>query len=168
MVPSGTETILVVEQDAAVREVIARCLRAQGYRVQSASDDAEALGVARACAPARIDLLLTDVVLPGMSGPSLAAELATVYPDMAVLYISGYRDHTSVGQLHSDEAALMQKPLVLTELGWKVRELLDGCVASGQQEGQSIPNTQPGSILGGSSLVVCDVVEVGDQLQSSR
>ena len=121
LIPNGTETILVVEQDAAVREVIARCLRAQGYRVQSASDGAEALSVARACAPARIDLLLTDVVLPGMSGPSLAAALATVYPDMAVLYISEYRDHTSVGQLHSDEAALMHKPLVLTELGWQVR-----------------------------------------------
>jgi two-component system, cell cycle sensor histidine kinase and response regulator CckA len=135
LAPCGTETILVVEDDDTVRDLIVRSLRAQGYTVQSAADGAEALHHARAFAPVWMDLLLTDVVMPGMSGPSLAAELATIYPDIRILYISGYSDHVNVRTVRSDsQAAFLAKPFSVTDLSWKVRELLDARVRPERQE----------------------------------
>ncbi len=89
--PTGTETVLVVEDEDAVREMVRRTLSRVGYRVLEAGDGREAIGVAdRHDGP--IHLLITDVVMPAMSGGDLATELARTRPDLEVIYMSGYAE----------------------------------------------------------------------------
>jgi len=122
----GTETVLLVEDAAAVRSVIHEALARQGYTVLEAPNGADALGIA-AGHPGPIHLLLTDVVMPGLSGRQLADQLALVRPDTKVLYTSGYTDDAVVrhGVLESG-IAYLQKPFTLDGLARKVREVLDG------------------------------------------
>jgi two-component system cell cycle sensor histidine kinase/response regulator CckA len=121
----GSETILLVEDDAQVREVAVRILRDYGYQVLEASSAEQALPLCESH-PGVIDLLLTDVVMPRVSGPELAAQLLAVRPEMLVLYMSGYTDHSALrhGVLH-EQVAYIQKPLTPTGLGLKVRDVLD-------------------------------------------
>jgi CheY-like chemotaxis protein len=124
-IPCGTETILLVEDDVLVRDMAAQALDAQGYAVLSAASGAEALRTAQEFA-GEIHLLLTDVVMPQMSGRTLAERLQSTRPNLKVLYASGYTDNTIVhhGMLEPG-IALLQKPFTPASLTRKVRETLD-------------------------------------------
>jgi len=124
-VPRGTETVLLVEDAAAVRAVAKQVLERQGYTVLEAPDGDVALHVAQKHR-GPIHLLLTDVVMPVLSGRPLAEQLARVRPDMKVLYASGYTDDSVVrhGILEAGTAYL-QKPFTPDSLARKVREVLD-------------------------------------------
>jgi two-component system cell cycle sensor histidine kinase/response regulator CckA len=121
----GTETILLVEDDEALRVAGARILGAAGYTVLLARDLVDAIG-ASSQQEAAIDLLLTDVVLPGGSGPQLAQWLRALRPQMRVLYTSGYSD---AGVVHLGAippgTPFIQKPFSTDALLQKVREVLD-------------------------------------------
>jgi len=123
--PGGSETVLVVEDDEQVRALMASTLRSSGYRVLEASDGIQALLVLGQHA-GPLDLLVTDVVLPGMSGRDVAGHLARLRPEAAVLYVSGYPDHAVVqhGVLEA-ESALLQKPFTPQALARAVRAALD-------------------------------------------
>jgi CheY-like chemotaxis protein len=122
----GTETVLVVEDEQDVRDLAVQVLRSCGYRVLAAPDGPEALLVSRQFEES-IHLLLTDVVMPQMSGRELAAQLQEQRPELQVLYMSGYTDDAIVhhGVLSASEAFL-SKPLTVEALTHKVRALLDG------------------------------------------
>jgi two-component system, cell cycle sensor histidine kinase and response regulator CckA len=122
----GTETILAVEDEIEVRKLVAEILRGRGYTVIEASDGEEAVKVARKNARKRIHLLLTDVVMPGMSGRELAGTLGLQYPKMKVLYMSGYTDNAIVHHGVLEQGVnYIQKPFTLDALARKVREVLD-------------------------------------------
>jgi len=123
--PSGTEMILLVEDEESLRAVMKSYLQNKGYVVLDAADPTEATEVAgRASQPP--DLLITDVVLPQTSGVKLAQRLAQLYPNMKVLYISGYTADAIVhhGARNSD-FVFLSKPFSLNTLGRKVRSALD-------------------------------------------
>jgi len=122
----GTETVLLVEDDARVRELAARVLESCGYRVLAAGDGLEALQIGLVQQKDPIHLLLTDVVLPQMSGPELAEQLQSVRPEMRVLYMSGYTDNAIVrhGTL-APGIAFLPKPFTIDDLTERVREVLD-------------------------------------------
>lgn len=133
--PSRSETILLVEDEAVVRRAAAAILRRAGYTILEASNGADALAIAD-CHPSSIDLLLTDVVMPGMSGPELARRLADVRPKVAVLYMSGYTANVigREGRLDAD-VAFLEKPFTPNHLLEKVRAVLaGGSLASEQPE----------------------------------
>jgi DNA-binding response OmpR family regulator len=123
--PRGSETLLLVEDEEAVRALAARVLKANGYTVLTAADADEAEHISANYASA-IDLLITDVIMPRTSGPQLARRLLIVRPQMRVLYISGYTDAAVAEHGGLDaEAALFQKPFTPSSLAKKVREILD-------------------------------------------
>jgi hypothetical protein len=119
----GSETIMVVEDDAGVRELVRLMLEANGYEVLAVEGPEEA---ARVCSARGIDLLLTDVVMPEVSGSVLAERLAALAPDMRILFMSGYSDEAvhRHGEL-SASAAFLEKPFTEKTLTRKVREVLD-------------------------------------------
>jgi len=123
--PQGSETILVVEDEDDVREVVCRTLRINGYTVLQARHGSEALAIAdRQTEP--IHLLLTDVVMPRMNGRELAEQLVPRRPEMKVLYMSGYADDLVLHHRTSDQdAEFLQKPFSCDALGRRVRDLLD-------------------------------------------
>jgi nitrogen-specific signal transduction histidine kinase len=120
----GPETVLVVEDEEVVREVAARLLQRQGYRVLVAANADEALQLFEQ--HASIDVLLTDVVMPGASGPELTRELAERRPGLKAIYMSGYTDEAIAqhGVLNPG-IALLRKPFTSETLGRKIREVLD-------------------------------------------
>jgi PAS domain S-box-containing protein len=122
----GVETILLVEDEPAVRRVTAHILEAQGYRVVSTSSGEEALRVIED-GREPWHLLLTDVILAeGMSGPELAERVRALRPDLKVLFVSGYTgDVTILHGLLEPSVALVQKPFTGESLGSKVRQVLD-------------------------------------------
>jgi PAS domain S-box-containing protein len=120
----GTETILLVEDEDGVRSFLRRALKAEGYSVLEAPNAESAIEVARTHA-GPIGLLLTDTVMPGLSGPELARQLAQTRPEMKVLFISGYTNDAVLRTSVLDaNAAFLQKPFSPAALGLKVRELL--------------------------------------------
>ncbi|GMV40288.1 MAG: hypothetical protein AMXMBFR64_20040 [Myxococcales bacterium] len=122
----GSETILVVEDDAAVRELTAEVLRAAGYNVLVAASGDEAQPAAEAH-DGDIHLLLTDVVLPGLGGTALAAHLTEARPGIKVLFMSGYSDMTVIHDaVAADAVRLIPKPFTVTQLAQTVRATLDG------------------------------------------
>lgn len=124
--PSGTETILLVEDEPAVREVASHVLNDQGYRVLLAENGLEAIRIVEEMRDDHFDLLLTDVVMPLMGGRELAQKLRDMYPEVKVLYTSGYAGH-SIGHhgMLSDGSDYMQKPFTPSVLARKVRQILD-------------------------------------------
>jgi two-component system cell cycle sensor histidine kinase/response regulator CckA len=125
-IPRGTETILLVEDEEAVRALSRHVLTSCGYRVLEAVDGQAALEVSQEH-PGEIDLLLTDVIMPHLSGPEVAAQLVSRYPGLKVLYCSGYTDDAVVQHgVHDKEVAFLQKPFSPGELALRVREVLDG------------------------------------------
>lgn len=122
---SGSETILVVEDEAEVRSYLVETLRELNYRVREAAEGAAALALFDA-APFRIDLLLTDIVMPGLNGRELADQLQNRQRGLKVLFMTGYSRNAVVHQGRLDPGvSLLQKPLSLTTLAAKIRELLD-------------------------------------------
>jgi signal transduction histidine kinase len=124
--PRGDERVLLAEDEPALRELAARMLRNQGYTVVEAANGEEALQLAQRWAGAPLDLLLTDVVMPKMSGEELAARLKALYPRCKVLFVSGYTDSATIvrGRLEEQHAVLV-KPFTAATLARKVRELLN-------------------------------------------
>jgi PAS domain S-box-containing protein len=128
----GHETILLVEDEEDVRRLVQHVLQDSGYVVLAAGNVEEALRVASG-RPGSIDLLLTDVVMPGLSGPDLAERLRATQPSAAVLYMSGYTDHEAVHQAASGGGhAFLQKPFKPDLLVRSVRQRLDGRLSSHQ------------------------------------
>jgi PAS domain S-box-containing protein len=122
--PQGTGTIFVVEDEDTVRHLACRVLRANGYHVVEAADPGTALRLAGE-QPRPADLLLTDIVMPGMSGPVLAERLVSRWPDLKVLYMSGYADEAIErhGALPAG-GALLEKPFTARQLADRVRQAL--------------------------------------------
>jgi two-component system cell cycle sensor histidine kinase/response regulator CckA len=121
----GSETILLVEDEQAVRRATAEFLRLQGYTVIEAKDGLDALSLAKSYR-AVIDLLLTDVVMPNMSGGQLAKELAPLRPDTKLLFVSGYAGKTILDHNVLDlETNFVQKPFTLKHLSLKIRSALN-------------------------------------------
>jgi CheY-like chemotaxis protein len=120
----GTETILLVEDEAAVRELAARVLQSNGYKVLVASDPEEAV---RVCQEYKepVHLLLTDVVMPKLSGRQLADHVVFIRPEMKVLFMSGYTDDTIAHRgVIQEGAAFLEKPFTPESLLRKVRGVL--------------------------------------------
>jgi PAS domain S-box-containing protein len=121
----GTETVLVVEDDEAVRALAVSILRRCGYTVLKAGDGEEAQYVSEKH-PDRIHLVLTDVVMPGASGNKVARSLTAHRPEIKVLYMSGYTDNAIARHgVLEDGAKFIEKPFTPTNLSMKVREVLD-------------------------------------------
>ncbi len=121
----GSETILLVEDEESLRNLAYELLSQNGYNVLVAKDGAEAIELARRH-EGSLHLLLTDVVMARMSGPALAESLVSARPDMKILYMSGYADHSTalVSSLQSG-SSLLQKPYTRDDLIRKVREMLN-------------------------------------------
>jgi PAS domain S-box-containing protein len=122
---SGTETVLLAEDEDSVRMVATAALERHGYRVLAAPNGAAALAIVRAYA-GTIDLLLTDVVMPGMNGRELADQVKRARADIRVVFVSGYTDDaTLLGDVRRNEITFLQKPFTALELVQRVRIVLD-------------------------------------------
>src|SRR6266446_2347384 len=120
----GCGTVLLVEDEASVRELVRETLAARGYKVLEAENGESGLRVADAHGDG-IDILITDVVMPGMGGRELAKRLLQIRPNLAVLYLSGYTEDTILHQgALGPCTAFLQKPFTLQNLARKVREVL--------------------------------------------
>ncbi len=135
----GDETVLLAEDDAAVRRLATMALRKYGYTVLEARDGEEALQLARSDRHREINLLITDVVMPGLSGRELAVQLATERPDMRVLYTSGYAEAVTMRTGLEHGVPLLAKPFLPNELLRRVRESLDSPPALPLEETLSLP-----------------------------
>jgi len=122
----GSETILLVEDEESVRQLVRETLEAKGYRVLEAENGEAALHLTTHSSDV-IDMLITDVVMPGISGRELAARLAASHPHTKVLYLSGYTEDAIVHEgVLEPGTAFLQKPFTLQTLARKVREALAG------------------------------------------
>ncbi len=123
--PRGNELVLLVEDESPVRELVKQILNLQGYRVAEAADAEAALAQCEELTAAP-DVLLSDVIMPGMSGIELAEDLKKRYPDMEILFMSGYTDsHAEIRRLARQGAAFLPKPFTPQELSRKIRDVLD-------------------------------------------
>lgn len=121
----GTETLLLVEDDRSVRQLADRILGDRGYTVIPCSDGKDALR-AFASAPEQIDIVVTDLIMPGMSGRELVQALRQIRPGVAALYVSGYTQDEIIRRgLHDPSVSFLQKPFTADELTNKVRAVLD-------------------------------------------
>jgi CheY-like chemotaxis protein len=132
--PRGSETILLVEDEASLRELVRECLEGGGYTVLPARHGTQALELCeRHSGP--LHLLMTDVVMPGMNGRELAERLRALRPEIRVLYMSGYTDDAVV--LHgvlAEDMAFLQKPFTAETLARTVRLVLGSAAGSGDGE----------------------------------
>jgi two-component system cell cycle sensor histidine kinase/response regulator CckA len=138
-VEPGTETILLVEDEANLRYLARQFLEKQGYKVIEAADGAVAMQIAVAHEGV-IHLLLTDVIMPGMNGRELAQRISEIRPNVKVLYMSGYTENV-VGHNGTLDAGvrLLQKPFNLRDLKSKVREVLDTSTVPTEVAMQTVP-----------------------------
>lgn len=123
---SGSETILVVEDDEIVRNMISSVLNTFGYSVLNEKNGEETLRLVNKNPNKTIDLMITDVIMPGMSGRDLAENLKFKKPNMKILYISGYTDNAIVHHGILDSSIpFLQKPFTINDICKKIREVLD-------------------------------------------
>ncbi len=118
----GSETIFLVEDHSELRTLTHKFLQGLGYKVLVAGLPGEAIQIAQQFT-GKIDLLLTDVVMPGMNGRALAQQMRPLYANMRVLYVSGFADQTLVQDAVDPNNAFLAKPFLLRELATKIREL---------------------------------------------
>lgn len=124
-VPGGEETILLVEDDASLRALVTRVLKKYGYDVLSAESGIEALAIASSPG-ARIDAVVTDVVMPGMSGREVVERLQQLRPGLGYLFMSGYTDDDILkGGVLRGETEFLQKPFTPDQLARKIRDVLN-------------------------------------------
>jgi DNA-binding NtrC family response regulator len=120
----GTETVLVVEDEEMVRKLVCETLEAHGYAVIEAKSPADCLQFASG--KDKIDLLLTDVIMPEMNGKELYQKLAAIHPNSKVLYMSGYTNDVIVHHGILDEGInFLQKPFTVHDLTQKIRKVLN-------------------------------------------
>lgn len=125
-IAAGSETILLVEDEEVVRNLVERILTRSGYRVLTASDGCQAIDIVLEFSE-KIDLLLTDVVMPKMSGRELAERVQALRPDIKVLYMSGHTDDAILYHgIERSEIAFLQKPFSMHSLTAQVRKVLAG------------------------------------------
>jgi CheY-like chemotaxis protein len=129
----GSDSILFVEDDPSVAAFGMACLRRLGYDVTPAMNGSDAVALA-ASRPKPFDLLLTDIVIPGMSGPELAALIHRQHPATAILFASGYSAESLTEDDPGFEVPLLEKPYSQTQLAAKVRSVLDR---------RRVPDTEP-------------------------
>jgi CheY-like chemotaxis protein len=142
--PGGSETVLLAEDEPGVRSFAGAVLRQAGYDVLEAADGAAAV---RACEahPGRIDLVVTDVVMPGVGGREVAERAAALRPGVRVLYLSGYTDDAVVRHgVPGDGASFLQKPFTPAALLGKVRAVLDAGSGAEPAPGPRTPTDPPG------------------------
>jgi CheY-like chemotaxis protein len=121
----GSETILIVEDEAVVLDILREVLTGHGYKVLTAANGEEGLRILSSH-PGPIHLLLTDVVMPMMAGPDLSDRAADMHPETRTLFISGYTEHTVIRHGVSGRGAgFLQKPFTPEAVARKVREVLD-------------------------------------------
>ncbi len=121
---AGSTTLLLVEDEALVRRMVADCLRGRGYTVLDADCGAQALELFEAHGR-HVDLLVTDVVMPGQTGPEVARRLRQEQPDLKVLFVSGYTETAFNPAEHGAGTSFLPKPFTPTMLAHRVRELLE-------------------------------------------
>jgi two-component system, cell cycle sensor histidine kinase and response regulator CckA len=120
----GSESVLVVEDQDAVRNLVVLALRQKGYQVSATANGEEALRLAKTLSEP-IQALVSDVIMPGMTGAELAAELRCLWPHLRVLFMSGYTDTEDTIMLNDLKAAYIQKPFKPDGLAKLLRDLLD-------------------------------------------
>ena len=123
--PGGTESILLVEDEDAVRELVRTVLEARGYTVVEARNGREGLGLCEA-RKGGIDLLVTDVVMPELGGRELAEMAIKIRPGLKVLFMSGHTQDVILKEGVQQGAAFLHKPFTPMKLAQKVRDTLDG------------------------------------------
>lgn len=117
--------VLLVEDEEALRQAATDFLEMRGYRIMAAGDGSEALSMASKCAE-RIEVLITDLVMPGISGRVLAQELVKIHPETRIMYMSGYSDAAVLeNAVMDDTSAFLRKPFRLDALSAKIREVLE-------------------------------------------
>jgi CheY-like chemotaxis protein len=132
-VRGGSETVLIVEDEDLVRALVVRALRSHGYQCREARDAKEALGLLER-EQSQVDLVITDVVMPGMSGGGLGDRLALLRPELPVLYTSAFVDEDVIRRgLLEQGRPFLQKPCSPHDLARKVREVLDAATSARDQ-----------------------------------
>jgi two-component system cell cycle sensor histidine kinase/response regulator CckA len=129
--PRGTETILLVEDEAALREITCEYLRSRGYSVLCANGGLQALEFCRTYA-SPIDILMTDIIMPGLQGPELVKLALDMRPQMRVIYVSGYTDR-GLDIVTTENAILLHKPYSLADLGHSIRSTTNAVAESASQ-----------------------------------
>jgi len=117
--------VLLVEDETVVREITGQVLQRAGYRVLESSGPKEALHVAGTHA-GKIDLLLTDVIMPGMNGIELAKEIGSLQPDLVTVFMSGYAECDAMRKMRASSAMHIQKPFTIDVLLARIAEALNG------------------------------------------
>jgi two-component system cell cycle sensor histidine kinase/response regulator CckA len=142
----GSETILVVEDEDAVRHILIRVLQQNGYRVLEAPTPSSACDLFDVHRD-RIDILVTDVMMPKMNGPALAQRFVELRPDLAVLFVSGYADVRVPLRSDNPKMRFLMKPFQSSALAAAVRDLLDSRgrrLDCAEAEGIALKSTHPG------------------------
>jgi two-component system cell cycle sensor histidine kinase/response regulator CckA len=138
---AGKETILVVEDETGVRELACEFLKASGYAVLEAGDGVEALQLV-AEYKGQIHLVLTDVVMPRMSGRELENRMKHARPGVKVLLMSGYSEHFQAPERNSEgESEILQKPFSMSSLAARIREVLSGATVAQQGNARDVAGT---------------------------
>ena len=139
----GSETVLVVDDSESLRPVVTRILRQYGYAVVDAASGAEALRLAEEQS-GPVHLLLTDIVMPGMTGPELARDLSRRHPGIRVLFMSGYAENAVVREgLRHPSAGFIEKPFSPETLAREVRRALDTIVPDRERSREGAASSQP-------------------------
>ena len=133
--PKGSETVLVAEDEAIVRELIVLTLTDLGYHVVEAADGKEALRIFQETLAGKIDLLFTDIVMPQITGKELAYRVEKLSPQTKIIFCSGYPEKLAARNGMIDPAIpFLQKPVSSRALAFKVREVLDAAKVNFDQE----------------------------------
>ena len=156
--PKGSETVLLAEDEEVIRAYMALILRDLGYHVIEAADGEQALRLLRGACGLKIDLLLTDLVMPKMNGKELAYRIRELLPQIKVLFCSGYPEKLAARNgMIAPTIRFLQKPVVPRTLAIKVREVLDEAkVASHQGTLEDEPSNVNDPTQNGGQAVLCD------------